>query len=441
MRGHCARLVLGLLSAAAAAEASVETDVGLGPRGVARAGSRAARPGSYDAVFYNPAGLAPGGATSEQGGHLELELGALYGRPVVHATRADGTPLPAATTPDLAGAVLGMRFSVGQPFGVDGLDAGVAVWLPSRLFRWNIVPDDDPHWWLLTDRHQVVSAHFGLGWRIDRWLSVGAALRVGFDVETFTRGEVTDVTVGPDPQSGKNVIRAGTQFGTDATVYGTVSPLFGVLLTPVDQLRIGLVYRHRSVVDDWGETRASGVPGLGNLGYGHRFTHYFEPSSFTAAVSADLAPGLEVSVDVTLHRYGDATTTNMDFFGPGRFGDTLSPAAGVSYRTSAATSLLLGYRFAPSPVDNLGGPTNLLDNDRHNIGLGSELRLAPLLGAPALDAKLVFGVQHQVFVERSEHKDFRRFTDDEALEGNPGYPSYRHGGHLLVGTVGLEARW
>src|ERR1019366_7004570 len=167
-------------------------------------------------------------------------------------TVANGQNLPTATVDDTAGLVLGSRFSVGQPFHLDGLDMAFAIYLPKHLFQWSIRPDDDMQWALVTDRTQVLSAHFGLAYRLPRWLSLGASLRASFDAQTLVRGQVTNVALANDPQSGNTVVKTSTQLGTDAQVYGRVSPIFGATLTPIDRLRIGLVYRPKRFVDDSG---------------------------------------------------------------------------------------------------------------------------------------------------------------------------------------------
>ncbi len=434
-----------LLGAAAAfvaprlANAGIEDTFGLGPRAMAMGGSYAARPGDFAAAYYNPAGLAPAGAAEEHGGFFEGSLGLAYAHPTLHVTGPSGRGLPTPPTPDTAGAVIGARFSVGQPFHIDGLDAGLSVYMPPHLFRWSIRPDDDVQWGLLTDRTQVLSTHIGLAYRVTRWLSVGAGLRVLFDVQTIIRGHVTNVTLENDPMTGNPVVHTNTQLGTDAQVFGTVSPLAGIVLTPLDALHVGLVYRQRSYVDDWGNTMITGVPDLGNLGYSHRFSHYFEPTEVTAAVSADLGAGIDVSADLTYNRWSEALTTNRNFFGDGIWGDTVTPAFGAHWQVVPSFALMAGYRFQKSPLDNFGGQTNLLDNDRHAASTGFELDLAKL--TPALDARLTIGLEYVLLVERSDSKDFRRFPSDGALLSNPGYPSYSYGGHLLAGAAGVEARW
>lgn len=432
-------LALAVSCVALPANAGIEDTFGLGPRPMALAGSYAARPGDFSAVYYNPAGLSPRSEATVTGGFFELALAGVYGHPTLHVTGENGDEIPTPEPADTLGGLAGARFSVGQPFGIEGLNMGVSAYVPKHLFQWAIVPDDDVQWALLTDRTQVLSSHFALAYRILPWLSVGAGLRLLFDVQTLTRGEVTDVRLETDPETGRSVVKTSTRLGTNAEVFGRVSPILGLLVSPTDELRFGLSYRHESYVDDWGDTRLSGIPDLGNLGYTHRFAHYFEPSQTTLAVSANVSPEVEVSLDLTHARWSRAKSTNHNFFhrtddNGGVWGDTVVPALGVSFRALPALSLFAGYRFQKSPLDNFGGPTNLLDNDRHVIGTGVELSLG---GA----AKVTFALNHVLLVERTEEKDYTRFPSDEAWRENPGYPSYSYGGHVTAGSLGVESRW
>lgn len=436
MKTRCLLAGVALTLLPGTALGAVEDTLGLGPRAMALGGSYGARPGDFAATYYNPAGLSPGGTPDRTGGFFDLSLAWIYAHPTLRVTAADGSEIPTTGEPDTNGAVVGARFSVGQPFGLEGLNMGLSVYVPDHLFRWAIYPDDDPQWALLMDRTQVVSAHAALGYRVTPWLSLGAGLRVLFDVQTLTRGRVTSVEL--DEETGK--VLTHTELGTDARVFGRVSPIFGVLVTPNDDLRFGLTYRHESYVDDWGDTRIREVPILSNMGYTHHFAHYFEPMQVSVAASADVTDELDVSLDLTWARWSRALSTNHNTFGSEVWGDTLTPAAGVRWHATDALSLLGGYRFQKSPLDNFGGPTNLLDNDRHVASLGLEAELSKLV-SPALDASVTLGLEEIILVERTETKDFRRFESDTAWRKNPGYPSYSYGGSVMALSLGMEARW
>ncbi len=443
VRLACGALALcAALASPRAARAGIEDTFALGPGPMALAGSYAARPGDFAAAYYNPAGLAPGGSVVEKGGFFEASFSMVYGRPSLFVTGARGQTIATPPPQDTAGAVVGARFSVGQPFHIDGLDMGLSMYLPSHILQWTIRPDDTPQWALLTDRTQVLTANLALGYRIFRWLSVGGGVRVAFDTQTNITGVLTNF----NPQTDQ----ASATLGTAATVYGRVAPVAGLLVTPVDRVRVGLSFRGESYVDDWGSAIVATGPevGLGNLGYNFRFAHYYEPIEVTAAVSADLGAGVDASLDLTYGRWSDALSTNRNSFGCGLtpcdgvspiWGDTWTPALGVRWRATPAFSLMAGYRFQKSPLDNFGGPSNLLDNDRHVPSTGLELDLSKLV--PWLDARVTVGLQYVVLVDRTEVKDFQRFPSDAAFEQNPGYPSYTYGGNLVAGSIGVDAKW
>jgi long-chain fatty acid transport protein len=435
-RGLALVAALAGLAIPAPALAGVEDTLGLGPRAMALGGSYAARPGDFAAVYYNPAGLSPGGTPDRSGGFFDLTAGWVYAHPSLHVTRADGSEIVTPGEPDTVGAVVGARFSVGQPFGIEGLNMGISAYVPNHLFRWSIYPDDDVQWALLMDRTQVVSAHTALAYRLTPWLSLGAGLRISFDVQTLTRGRVTSVEY--DQTTGK--VRTHTELGTDAQVYGRVTPLFGALITPNDHLRFGLTYKHASYVNDWGDTRIREVPILSNMGYTHHFAHYYEPMQLTAAAGVDVTPELDLSFDLTWARWSQALSTNNNTFGSGVWGDTWTPAVGARFAAAPGFRLLAGYRFQKSPLDNFGGPTNLLDNDRHVATVGLEAELSELV-SKSLDASVTLAMEEILLVERTETKDFRRFPSDTAWQKNPGYPSYSHGGSVMALSLGLEARW
>lgn len=428
--------VAALVALATPARAGIEDTFGLGPRAMALGGSYAARPGDFAAAYYNPAGLSPGGSREEHGGFFDLSAAYVYAHPTLHVTRDDGAEIHTPGEPDTTGAVVGARYSLGQPFGLDGLNMGLSVYVPSHLFRWAIYPDDDPQWALLMDRTQVISAHTAIAYRIAPWLSLGVGLRLFFDVQTLTRGQVTSL----EPGANSSGVRAHTELGTDAQVFGRVSPTAGALVTPMDSLRLGLTYKHKSYVDDWGDTRIRNVPILSNMGYTHRFAHYFEPTQLTLGVGYDVTSQVDVSFDLTYARWSEALSTNHNQFTDAVWGDTWTPAFGARFEALPGFRVLGGYRFQKSPLDNFGGQTNLLDNDRHVVSMGLEGDLQTLV-SKSLDASVTLALEEVMLVSRSETKDYRRFRSDTAYQTNQGYPSYSHGGHVMALSLGMEARW
>ncbi|MBI4699688.1 MAG: outer membrane protein transport protein [Deltaproteobacteria bacterium] len=425
------------------ARAGVADAIGLGPQDVAQGGAFAAQPGSFAAVYYNPAALAPGGKRAEdRPGFGELTLGLVYAHPVLHVTAPDGTSVPlAAPTPDTAGLLVGARADLGRPFGLRGLDLGLAFYFPDAFFRWSIHPDERAQWLFLTDRTQVLGIDLGLGYRAASWLSLGLGLGVLFDVETFTTGQVQSVASTTDPETGKKAFAVTTRLGEEVTVYGRAAPSVGLLLTPAERLRLGLVYRAKTLVDDWGNTRIRDVPAVGELGSAHRFAHYFRPHEVVFAVSAALRERLWLSADLTYGRWSEALTTYHQALGPGRFGDTWKPALGLLWRARPGLELRGGYRFVRSPFDNFGGPTNLLDCDEHVLSTGASVRLGTLDAGETMQLWAHFAARAALLGEREERKDPRRFVSDTQFLLNPGREGYRYGGAVPGAVLALEARW
>jgi hypothetical protein len=429
-----AGIALALALVAATARAGPEDLYGTGPRPLALAGSYAARGGDWGATFHNPAGLPD---ATRGDGFFEAGGGFLYLHRELHVTRSDGGNVSAAPTPDSFGVQLGSRFGFGGP--LRGLAGGLALYLPRHLFRWTIAPDDDVQWAFDTDRTDVIGANFGLAYRVAPAFAFGVALRLSFAIETNTTGFVTNLTLAKNPQTGGNVVQTSTQLGTDSQVFARVTPIAGILVTPIPALRLGLVYRHQVFIDDWGSTRIQGVPDLGDLGYTHRYAHYYEPSAVTLAAAWNVAQRLDLSVDVAWEHWSAALTTNRDFYGDGIWGDVFTVATGARIAAARGLALSVGYRYRPSPIDPLGGPSNVLDSDRHTAALGFELDLGAF--TRAFDARITCALAPTWLVTRSETKDFRRFGSDDAWQKNPGYPGYTYGGHVLATSVGVEARW
>lgn len=436
-------LIASLVCAATPASASMEDSIGLGPRATALGGSMAARAGNFSAVYYNPAGLVRGSdLRPDLPGFVELSLGFVFSEPVVSVTGFNGNELePVVELPATIGLLFGTRFDLGHAFNVDGLNFGLSVFLPSNLFRWSIHPDDEIQWLFLTDRTQHVAISMGIGWQATPWLSLGVGLQVLFDVESLNYGRVTDVEINEDPQTGDTSFQVGTQLGEEVTVLGRASPTFGMTFMPLDELSFSLVYRARNQADDWGNTRIQGVPGLGDLGYNHLFAHYFSPHQGTVAVCAQVTPALSLSADLTYARWSEALTTNRNTFGTGYFGDTWRPAFGIEWFPTTGVDVLLGYQFVRTPYENFGGPTNLLENDRHVSSAGVTLYMGELFGHPEIDLSLSLAMQVSILPENEESKDFRRFESDDDLASNPGYPGYRYGGWIPAGVISFEAEW
>jgi hypothetical protein len=289
------------------------------------------------------------------------------------------------------------------------------------------------------DRTQHVAVWAGLGWRVTDWLSIGLSARVDYDIELFTTGRVRSITERVDPETGETVVAADTELGEELTVIGHASPIAGVVVTPVPGVRAGLVWRGKLRLDDWGWARVGGeTGGLGALGYVYRFSHYYRPHEIALSAAWDVSNELSLSAELTWQLWSRAVSGELERL-PGRFGDTLVPAVSGRLTVERGVDLMAGYRYVRSPFDNFGGPTNLLDNDRHEPSIG--MALAPYVGNEQLPFVVTWAVRLAVLPTREERKDWQRFASDDDLMRNPGNPGYRHGGVVPSAELGVEARW
>jgi long-subunit fatty acid transport protein len=305
--------------------------------------------------------------------------------------------------------------------------------------RSRIVPDDSPSWYLIGDRTSHVSLHAALAFRIVEWLSVGAGVRITFDEEALITGTATEVRRVTDPVTGEERVEAGTELGIEASIYGRASPILGVLVAPIPELRFGFAWRGELVSDDWGWSRLQGIEGVGDIGFIHRFTHVFRPHELAWSAAYRIHDVIEVSAELTWALWSQAVSPTWRDLGS-RFGDTLVPAGGVRVTPTPGLDLLAGYRYSRAPLSDLGGPTNLLANDTHHASLGLELDLDALI-EDEVPFTISLAGRLAILEEREERKDGRRFPSDAALLGNPGYPGYRYGGFVPSVQLAVETRW
>jgi long-chain fatty acid transport protein len=429
----------------AAAQAGIEERFGLGTRATALAGSVGARPGSFAAAWYNPGAIAASlDPAVDRPGFVQLTVGGIFARPMVHVQDLGGQDMSDRVTGpahDVAGFWLGARFDLGHAIGLEGLTAALSVYMPGKnIFRWSIRPDEELQWMFLTDRSHHISIDAGVAYRVAPWLSIGIGLRILFDTETLTLGQVESFEYDTDPETGEMSVRVSARLGEDVRVVGRFAPTVGILAEPHERLRLGLTYRARTFVDDYGWTRIEQVPILGTIGYVHRFLHYYQPHQVAASVAVNPIPSLCLSLDLTWANWSDARTVNAARPERG-FRDTWTPAAGASWDSGRGLHVLAGYRFDPAPFSSGGGETNLLVNDQHVFGLGLELRLHELTGQDELRYTFMVAGQLHSLVRNEERKRPERFVSDEVFQDNPGYPGYRYGGTVPTVSASVMAEW
>lgn len=420
--------------------ANLEELLGLGPQPMAVGLAATGGAGHFSLAYYNPAGLSAlphAGRPREAPGFVELSFGLMYTRPVLDVDGATPTGTGARSDRDSWGWYLGSRLDLGNAIGLEGLVLGADVYFPGRhIFVFGSAPDEQLQWLNLADQTARVGSNIALSYRITDWLSVGVGIRILFDVVAYTTATILATGMGVDSETGAEVVDLDVRLGEDVSVFGRVAPTLGVQIAPIDRLRIGLTWRGETGIEDFGWTRVEYAPAVGTIGFVHRFAHHLEPHRVALGLSAQPHDRVRLAADLVWSNWSTARTPEAVRLMDGRFGDTWTPAVGIEADVHEHVRVSGGYRFARAAFDNFDGPTNLLDNDRHVVSAGAELRFDDLGVDGAFGMRVRAAGRLAVLVEREETKDFRRFPDDVALETNPGYPGYTHGG--LVPSLALE---
>ncbi|MCB9729343.1 MAG: outer membrane protein transport protein [Deltaproteobacteria bacterium] len=411
-----ASALLVMLACAPEASASSVDLFGYGARGIAMSGAALSSTGGQAAVYYNPAGLA-------------LESRPSFALGIQEATfhlRQNGRDVGARRAPAL---MLGLA----MPLPLRGwLDRRIALGMGLIIPQNSILIADlhrpgDTDFVVLANRAQTVSIQTAIAFRpIDR-------LSLGIGVLTLA-GLEGGVEVAP---------REGGRLGSSVrdVVIASYSLVVGMQASPTDWLSLALTWRAESRADfdfpvqaDLGDTVPLPVPTLDIRG-----TAQFDPAQLAMELALRPRPWLLVAFDVASKRWSRFDNPIVYTAVPEDYPPQPVPAFHdiVVWRVGAEATadigewrLLprLGFAWEPSPAPAQTGLHNYLDNDRAILGAGVGVRWRRL--------RLDVAGQVQLLRARTEVKD-PALVDDTA--SNPGWPSIRHDGEVVIWSVELGA--
>lgn len=414
---------------------------GLGSRHAAQAGVGVAAVDDAAAPLVNPAGLARAGkrftvgalgayanlAIDERRTGLDAPVGALF----------------ALTTPAPLGGPLAGRLHLGFVLYVlPGSLARIVARRPDAPFY--------PYYQGRTERMVILPA---LAARLRDDLELGVTAN-------FLAG------LGGGLTAGEGATRA-IEARVDERVSSVARVIAGLTWRPTDDLRLGLAVRQRFDVPfaTVARTEVAGEPiDLDLSAHGQ-----FSPAQVTVGATWSGAPG-RVSLDFTYARWSTydgpfvEVKSALPLVGPLAaalpavpWHDTFALRAGGEFDRGALT-LRGGYGFETSPVPaTQPGVTNLLDGNKHLVGLGLGHRWPRALGGKGL--RLDGHVQVQavgarrmrkvVLAAGAEGGSFDGLRDEVVDDpndpttlgvqiSNPGYPSIESGGQVLSAGVTLE---
>jgi hypothetical protein len=246
------------------------------------------------------------------------------------------------------------------------------------------------------DRLTPVSLAFGVGSQVTDWLSLGLSFTLGLS-NTADAGAY----VGNSAKLDETL-----QLSTRVDVAANVSPHFGVLLEPLDDLDLALTM-HTPQKMEINTGFGIYLPN-GDLQYAERpATHAWLPWTIGLGATYDAYRSERDVVSITLggtyerwSKYLNRQTERplKDY----EFSDILTGTAGVRYVRDERLSSYLDLNYHPTPIPPQTGRTNYVDNDRYGATTGVTYDL-PI---PDWAVTLRFGAQAQVHLleERSQKK-------------------------------------
>lgn len=404
---------MALVAAAAPASASPLDLFGFGGRSPGLAGAGVASAEDFDAVYLNPAGLAYATRKRATVGGLAAAMRLELGAEDYPVEGPRGLEIGGQVPMPLGGA---LRDRVGLGFG---------FYVPSEAINRARAPfPGEPSFVLLESRAFVVGLLVGVGVKVTPRLAVGLSV----NALAVLRGTI-DVTIdGAGRFTTQSEQRLLTRF----------APILGARYRLRDDLDLGLAVRAPSrsdyditVTSDLGDALPLTLPEIAIAG-----TAQYDPLTVAAEAAWRVLPSLTLTGHLAWHRWSafPRPTRNPVEGNPPQpdlgFRDIVVPRAAVEYRRPALggeVTTRAGYAFHLSPAPEQRGRELLLDNHRHQLGLG--------LGVAWPGRALPLHVDGWVQVHHLVH---RRHDRDPAVPGDQ--RSFATAGDLVVGgvTVGVD---
>jgi len=402
---------------------------------VALAGAYTALADDFTSLYYNPAGLSGEPESS-------MTLGGIWAKPYFYyreAGQPDRVPKLYAT----GGAYFGVATNLGNLTGYGQLSPwtlGISLYLPVERALLADIPahSSEKSFLIYRDQNQVLSVLLGLSWKIWDWLSVGVSGNFLADLrapnEAFVDVDIR--TVLPYLLNRGDLIKeVRPRIMRDAEM--KVAPVAGVLLHPVQWLRLGVTYRGRFYAETVGTQdillRFFDFSGRSPLSFQTavladiHYVHYWNPQQVSTGAAFSPVDSLWVSLDLTWADWSDYMDS-MWYSPAPRFSDNFAPRVGMEYGLHNGIILRAGYYFQASPVPEQTLESNYLDNDKHVVSTGMGYTFSRLPWIPIWKKPLTLDAffQYTQLVTRTYEKE-------------PGFGSpVRLGGYMLHAGMSLQ---
>jgi long-chain fatty acid transport protein len=417
-------LVAASLLIGAGAHASVFDTYGFGSRSAAMGNAHAAAAEDYTGVFYNPGTL-----TVRKRPHLGLGVNLVAPNLSAEAQPRDRGPdidlAPEPITPRTnVGVHLGLLFPLGGL--IDNRFAlGLGVYVPTiQVTRVESFDPVTPHFYRYDALPDKINLALGAAFELHPTISLGLGYQY---LGTLTGNAQIDLDL---------LTRRFTRKDVDVDIQGRGGLTAGVLIRPLDALRIGLSYRSALAVEYVLDVDINLV-GIGSLVVDIDGVALYTPEQYTLGaawqgetwtLTGDLiwsrwsaAPDPSPHFTVTLDGADIGLGAIVADAEPVDLGaeDTLEARIGTEWAVQRNLWLRAGYGIRPTPLPSQTGFTNYLDSDAHIVGLGVGYSMPDPL--ERWDSPVVFEltVQGTILEERRHEK-----APDRA------YGSYAAGGTI-----------
>jgi long-chain fatty acid transport protein len=341
---------------------------GMGARAVAMGGAYTAVADDVSATYYNPAGLA-----QIHGHRADFEY--LFVSPRVYVRDGEGPArlyLDKWTKAPMGGLVVDLSRAIKLSRQIV---VGWSAYFPDNtksVYKVRYGTFYDPYFPLYGDSSadQPICLMACAGVEIFPWLLVGGGINLQIHGEYVKMDVAVDLHGEPVTEESRAIMDVTTE----------IHPLAGILLKPIDRLRIGFSWRHRvefivaggmqmQMLLYLGPGRTVPIPiPLTVNAQGH-----YRPEQFALGASFRFTRNLLVAADVTYYEWHPYADEGANPLHP-PMTDIFVPRVGAEYSLLRdRLALRAGYSFQESPLSpqRAGSPYNLMDNDVHTVSLGT----------------------------------------------------------------------
>ncbi len=403
-------LCLGLASQVHADPAET---LGLSWEGRGSAGANLASVSDFSATWYNPGNLS-----WLQHGQFSTSYVHLFSKMKPNGARTS------------SGSFLEIGMAVPVfPHPRHPIWLGAAILTPaSGFYELDLYPNQEPMFVSLNARERRLSLSMALSGKILSWLSVGA----GFEMLP-TVDAVVDLDLGDSEGDNSVLVDVGYQ----------LSPIAGLTVQPIEELRLALVYRGRNYTDmtipvnvvaegielqAQVHSRAFYVPHQVGFGIEWSFLEHFSVEADATWKQFSTMPN--PSPAVSLFDSDGAEAMKAVPESPNSRDVVVFSTA---FRYRGPIEATFGYRFFPAVVKDQTGVSNLLDSDRHTLAAGLRYGLKPSSESP-IEIGFHGSLSGTIYTDRVLEKE-------QILVDNAGYPSLEYGGFRIGASVGLDVRY